>query len=87
MLTLGGATLMLNTAYDDDARPMAPDPARVAGHADTELFFECADADEVYAHLRDKGCRVTPPEVTPYAMKQVWTADPDGFRICFQSPS
>src|ERR1051325_4892934 len=40
MLTLGGATLMLNTAYDDDARPMAPDPGRVAGHGDTELYFD-----------------------------------------------
>jgi glyoxylase I family protein len=86
MLKLGGATLMLNTAYDDDERPLAPDPGRVGGHADTELFFECPDVDDVYAHLRTKGCDVRQPEITHYGMKQVWAKDPDGFQICFQCP-
>jgi hypothetical protein len=35
---------MLNTAYEDDEPPPAPDPARVAGHADAGLFFGCATA-------------------------------------------
>jgi glyoxylase I family protein len=86
MLKLGGATLMLNTAYDDGERPQIPDPGRVSGHADTELFFDCPDVDDVYTQLRAKGCDVRRPETTDYGMKQVWAKDPDGFQICFQCP-
>ena len=32
LLRMGDAELMLNTAYDADERPAAPDPARWAGH-------------------------------------------------------
>jgi glyoxylase I family protein len=35
MLQLGAATIMLNTAYDPDAVPEAPDAARWSGHQDT----------------------------------------------------
>src|SRR5437868_5468665 len=66
MLKLGGATIMLNTAYDEGERPEAPDPGRVSGHADTELFFECPNVDDVYAHLRTNGCDVKQPETTHY---------------------
>jgi hypothetical protein len=51
LLRRGGAELMLNTAYEDDSRPASPEPARVAAHADTGLFFECADVDVAYKHL------------------------------------
>src|SRR5258708_38700628 len=44
-LKLNGAELMLNTAYEADQRPPAPDPARVAAHGDTCLFFGCRDLD------------------------------------------
>ena len=87
LLRLGGAILMLNTAYDDDERPSSPDVGRLSGHADAELFFDCQDVDEVYAHLQERGWDVKAPEVTHYGMKQVWTKDPDGFGLCFQSPS
>src|SRR5947209_19614504 len=52
MLKLGGATVMLNTAYERDERPTAPDALRVRGHADTSLYFSSPDPDAVYAHLR-----------------------------------
>ena len=87
MLKLGGATLMLNTAYDEGERPPEADPGRVSGHADTELFFDCPNIDEVYAHLCAKGCDVRRPETTDYGMRQVWAKDPDGFQICFQCSS
>jgi uncharacterized glyoxalase superfamily protein PhnB len=45
LLTLNGVELMLNTAYEDDARPPAPDPARVAAHEDTAIYFGCSDVD------------------------------------------
>ena len=35
LLKLNGAELMLNTAYESDHRPAAPDSPRVAAHDDT----------------------------------------------------
>ena len=69
---------MLNTAYDADERPPSPDPARVAAHRDTGLFFRSRDVDGVYAHLREKGLPVEKPQVQSYGMKQVYAQDPDG---------
>lgn len=86
MLRLGGATLMLNTAYDDDERPLRRDAARVRGHTDTSLYFT-SDPDEVYAHLKEKGVDVKEPSVTSYGMKQVSTTDPDGFQLFFICPA
>ena len=34
---------MLNTMYEADDRPPAPDPARTAAHRDTTFYFGCAD--------------------------------------------
>ncbi|HJU67314.1 MAG TPA: VOC family protein [Gemmatimonadaceae bacterium] len=83
-----GADLMLNTLYDPDAeRPPSPDPARVAAHDDTGLFFGCPDVDAVYEHLRGKGIAAAPPSIAPYGMKQLWLKDPDGFTLCFQWPA
>ncbi len=35
LLKLNAVELMLNTAYEDDARPPVPDPARIAAHDHT----------------------------------------------------
>ncbi len=86
LLRLDEAELMLNTAYEDGERPPAPDPARVAGHADTTLFFVCPDVDAAYAHLRERGVEVAEPQVRDYGMKQLSLTDPDGFGLCFQWP-
>jgi glyoxylase I family protein len=46
LLRLGGAEVMLNSAYEfDEERPVTPDPARVAAHGDTGLFIGCPDVD------------------------------------------
>ena len=87
MLKLGHATLMLNTAYEDDERPPSPDPERVAAHADTTLFFGCDNVHDVFAHLRAKGWEAKEPLMTHYGMAQVYTKDPDGYELCFQHPS
>ena len=55
VLKLGGAELMLNTAYERDQRPAALDPKRVEGHADAELFFDCVDVDAQCDVLRRIG--------------------------------
>ena len=87
LLRLGGADLMLNTAYDDGQRPPRPEPARVASHADTELFFACPDPEAAYTRLVGRGVTVERPKVSEYGMKQLWLTDPDGFRLCFQWPT
>ena len=86
MLKLGDTRLMLNTAYEDHERPLAPDPARVRGHADVSLYFSCPDPDAVYAQLRDRGCDVNAPAITSYGLKQLSVKDPDGFELCFTCP-
>ena len=86
-LRLGGAHLMLNTAYERDSRPAEPDPARIDGHGDTGLFFSCADLDGAYAELSAKGLKLKPPEVQGYGMKQLYVTDPDGYSLCFQAPA
>jgi glyoxylase I family protein len=84
LLRLNGVELMLNTAYEEDARPPAPDPARLAAHEDTCLYFGCPDVDAAYAHLRARGIAAKEPKVAPYGMKQLYLSDPDGFNLCFQ---
>jgi catechol 2,3-dioxygenase-like lactoylglutathione lyase family enzyme len=85
LLRLGGAEVMLNTAYEfDNERPVPADRARVAAHGDTGLFFGCRDVDAAYEELRDKGVTVKPPTVARYGMKQLYLKDPDGYGLCFQ---
>jgi len=86
-LKLNGAELMLNTAYEADQRPTAPNPAHIAAHGDTCLFFGCKDLDAAYHHLRAHGLNLNEPKVAPYGMKQLWFHDPDGYGLCFQWPA
>lgn len=86
LLRLNESELMLNTAYEADARPPVADPARIAAHGDTALFFDCADVDAACAYLRSKGIDVSDPVVQDYGMKQLYLKDPDGYEICFQRP-
>ena len=87
LLRLNGTELMLNTAYEEDARPTAPDPVRFAAHEDTCLYFGCPDVDAAYAYLRARGVAAKEPKVAPYGMKQLYLSDPDGYSICFQWPA
>ena len=86
-LRLHGAEVMLNTAYEADHRPAAPDPVRIAGHDDTCLFFGCRDLDAAYEHLHAHGVNLEKPKVSPYGMRQLWFKDPDGYGLCFQWPA
>ena len=86
-LKLNGAEIMLNTAYEADQRPYAPDAARIASHGDTGLFFGCEDLDAAYQHLHAQGVKLDKPKVAPYGMKQLSFTDPDGYGLCFQWPA
>jgi catechol 2,3-dioxygenase-like lactoylglutathione lyase family enzyme len=84
LLRRSGTELMLNTAYEADARPAAPDPARAAGHPDTTLYIACPDLDQAYDHFRAHGLDVERPVVREYGMRQLGFSDPDGYGICLQ---
>jgi glyoxylase I family protein len=84
-LRLGGADVMLNTAYEsDEERPDPPDETRIQAHWDTTLYLGCPDVDAAYEELRAKGAEVKKPKTAPYGMKQMGLRDPDGYGICFQ---
>ena len=85
-LKSGESELMLNTAYEAEARPPAPDHTRFAAHSDTTLYFGCEDVDAAHAELRVCGVATREPIVTDYGMKQVYLKDPDGYEICLQQP-
>ncbi len=87
LLRLNGAELMLNTAYEEDARPPAPDPVRIAAHDDTAIYFGCPDVDAAYAYLCARGVAAKEPKIAPYGMKQLYLHDPDGYTLCFQWPA
>ena len=87
LLSRDGVELMLDTMYEEDKRPPAPDPVRVAHHHDAALFFGCPDLDAAYAHLRAHGIAAKPPHVTSYGMRQLYVTDPDGYTLCFQHPA
>jgi glyoxylase I family protein len=87
LLRLNGVELMLNTAYERHARPAAPDPVRLAAHADTALFFGCPDVEGTHQQLRAKGVETKEPFVQPYGMKQLYLSDPDRYVLCFQWPA
>ncbi|AXC10835.1 hypothetical protein ACPOL_1489 [Acidisarcina polymorpha] len=87
LLERSGVELMLNTAYEQAERPPTADPARVAAHGDTMLYFGCEDLDAAYAHLRSNGIAAREPKVAPYGMRQLHLSDPDGYGLCFQWPA
>jgi glyoxylase I family protein len=87
LLRNNGAELMLNTAYEKDQRPPAPNPSRVAAHGDTCMYLGYRDLDAAYAYLRDKGLPVEVPKITHYGMKQLYLKDPDGYGLCLQWPA
>jgi glyoxylase I family protein len=78
--------LMLNTAYDDDERPAAPDPTHHSVHKDTYLYFQSSSPDAAYEYLKSKGISLDPPTVAYYGMRQLFLQDPDGYTLCFQCP-
>ena len=87
LLSLNGVELMLNTAYETAERPPAPDPARIAAHHDTSIYFGCPDVDAAYEYLHGKGVAANQPQTAPYGMRQLYLSDPDGYTLCFQWPA
>lgn len=87
LLRLDDTDLMLNTAYEREFRPPRPDPARIAAHEDTCLYFSCPDVDAAHRHLLAHGIDVKEPQIAPWGSKQLYLQDPDGYTLCFQWPT
>lgn len=78
--------IMLNTQFEDDDRPSAPDARRERAHSDTCFYFACYDLDAAYVHLQANGVVAQQPAIAAYGMRQLYFSDPDGFNLCFQHP-
>lgn len=85
-LKLGGAHVMLNTAYDEGERPSGRVEPQQRWHADTGLYFSCEDVDAVYEQLRAKLPHLQAPANARYGVRQLHLTDPDGYQLCFQAP-
>jgi len=79
-LERGGASIMLQQADEEDG----PVGDRGRGVA---LFFVCDDADRLHAELSSRGLQLARVAVAEYGMKQVFVPEPDGYSLCFESPT
>lgn len=75
-----GSAIMLQLAEAEDG------PAEGRGHG-VSFYFHCDNVDRLYAELVQQGLQIVPPKIAFYGMKQVFLRDPDGYELCFQSPS
>ena len=86
LLSINEIQLMLNTAYEHDSRPDAPDPTRTASHQDTSIYFGCPDVEAAYEYIINKGLKIEKPHITHYGFKEIHFSDPDGYELVFHWP-
>lgn len=79
-LERGGSCIMLQQAEEEDG------PAEGRGRG-ISLYVVCDDTDAVHAELANRGLQLSPPSVAYYGMKQLFVPEPDGYSICFESPT
>lgn len=79
-LERGGATIMLQQGDEEDGSA----GGRGRGVA---FFFVCDDAERLHAELSSRGEQLAPVAVAEYGMKQLVVPEPDGYSICFESPT
>ena len=79
-LERGGASIMLQHATHEDSAPHGRGRGVV-------FYFVCDDADAMYAELSSRGVQLKPPTVAHYGMKQIFVPEPDGYLVCFESPT
>jgi glyoxylase I family protein len=79
-LERGGASIMLQQAKHHERHAWG----RRRG---ISLYFVCDDVDALHGELTSRGVAVEPPQVAYYGMKQLEVPEPDGYAICFESPT
>jgi uncharacterized glyoxalase superfamily protein PhnB len=81
-----GVDLMLNTAYDSNARPPDRGEARWAGCRHVALYIDTDDAEGLHAEMVSRGLETAAPTETGYGYLAFSVHDPDGHRLVFQTP-
>jgi catechol 2,3-dioxygenase-like lactoylglutathione lyase family enzyme len=51
------------------------------------IYFVCDDADALFEEFSGRGVALGKPVLADYGMKQFFVPDPDGYTICFESPT
>ena len=74
----GGSSIMLQQFREEDSVPLGRGVC---------FYFVCDDADAIYAELSARGLQLEAPRVANYGMKQLFVPEPDGYAICFESPT
>jgi catechol 2,3-dioxygenase-like lactoylglutathione lyase family enzyme len=79
-LERGQSSIMLQREEAEDG----PADNRACG---ISLFFLCDDADAMHAELAARGLLLAPPRPAYYGMTQLFVPEPDGYVLCFESPT
>lgn len=81
-LRFGEAEIMLNTMYDSNERPEELPVEKRS--KDAVFYIGCADVEQAYRELTERGLKAEPPKMARYGLKLFSTEDPDGYTIVFQ---
>ena len=82
-LELGGAAVMLQEFWKEGPHEGAPEGKLGQG---LSICFQCVDALEIYRSLTSRGIKAK----RPFVGNHMWVtsiADPDGYRLEFESPT
>lgn len=79
-LERGGASLMLQQADDEDG------PANGRGRG-VALYVVCDDVERLRAEFTSRGLQLPPVSIAEYGMTQLFVPEPDGYSLCFESPT
>jgi glyoxylase I family protein len=76
----GGASLMLQQADEEDGPP-------AQWGRGVAFYFVCDEVDALERELARAGVAHEPVSVAEYGMKQLFVREPDGYLVCFESPT
>jgi catechol 2,3-dioxygenase-like lactoylglutathione lyase family enzyme len=79
-LESGGASIMLQQAEEEDGSA----EGRGRGVA---FYFVCDDVEQLHTEFSSRGIKLDPIAVAEYGMKQLFVPEPDGYSVCFESPT
>ena len=54
---------------------------------DIDIYIVCADVSPIHEQWLQKGLKVSQIHDAFYGMRQIFVTDPDGRRVCFESPT
>ena len=79
-LERGGSSIMLQQRVEQSDR-------EASWGRGVCFYFICDDVDAMFAELSARGLQLEAPRLAYYGMKQLFVPEPDGYQICFESPT